>query len=462
MSAVLAPDRARRRFVGLTALRWLPVGVAVPVSVLLATERGLSPADIGVTVAVYGAVTLLLELPTGGLADAIGHRPVLALSGLFTVAALLTMAVADSMQLFLVAWALKGVARALDSGPLESWYVDTVHLTQPGADVTPGLSRAAAADAAGLTLGAVLGGALPLLVDRSGAEALAVPLLLAAACGALHVVAVLLLVVPVRPPAASGLAAVRSGAREAPLVIRATLRLVLADRLLRLLMAVSFLVGLVLTSLELLGPLHLADLAGSPEAGSAVFGLVTAVSFAAASVGSLLAPALGRAARGSVALASAVTSVLAALAVAGFALAPAVVPAAIAYSLFYLVNAAVSPLRQRLMHDRTTAAQRSTTLSAKSLALMLGGLLGNLLLPRLADGAGLPAGLLAGGAAMLVLAAVSPGLRGRPGAEGPGPDAPAGGPSAHEHGPRGDRPGALPGGLRERARAGARVHGRAR
>ena len=120
MTAVLTPDQARRRFVGLTALRWLPVGVAVPVSVLLATARGLSPADIGVTVAVYGAVTLLLELPTGGLADAIGHRPVLALSGLFTTAGLLTMALADSMLVFAVAWALKGVARALDSSQSEA------------------------------------------------------------------------------------------------------------------------------------------------------------------------------------------------------------------------------------------------------------------------------------------------------------------------------------------------------
>ena len=47
---------------------------------------------------------------------------------------------------------------------------------------------------------------------------------------------------------------------------------------------------------------------------------------------------------------------------------------------------------------------------------MLGGLVGNLLLPRLADGAGLPAGLLAGAGAMLLLAVVSP----RPAAPDPG------------------------------------------
>ena len=118
---------ATRRFVGLTALHWLPVGLSAPVTVLLASARGLSPADIGVVVAVYSVVVLVLELPTGGLADALGHRPVLVLAGLLTTAGLLLLAVADSTALFALAWALKGVGRALDSGPLEAWYVDAVH-----------------------------------------------------------------------------------------------------------------------------------------------------------------------------------------------------------------------------------------------------------------------------------------------------------------------------------------------
>jgi MFS family permease len=198
-----------------------------------------------------------------------------------------------------------------------------------------------------------------------------------------------------------------------PLVIGATVRLVLHDRLLRLLLAISFLLGVVLTSLELLGPLHVAELAGSPERGSAVFGVVTAISFAAAALGSLLAPAVGRAARGSVAVSSAVTGVLAAAAVVAIALAPGVVVAAVAFAVFYLFNGAASPLRQRMLHDQTTASQRSTTISAKSMALMLGGLSGNLLVPRLAEVAGPPAGLLAGAGAMLVLAAVSLGLHAR-------------------------------------------------
>jgi hypothetical protein len=324
------------------------------------------------------------------------------------------MAVAESVLVFSVAWALKGVGRALDSGPLEAWYVDTVRTTDPTGDVTSGLSRAAAADGAGLAVGALLGGALPLVADRGGATALAMPLLFAAAFAGAGVIAVLLLVVPLRRPSTSGFAALRSGIRDVPVVISATGRLVLRDRLLRLLLVISFLTGVVLTSLELLGPLHFADLAGSREVGSAVFGVVTAVSFAAAAIGSLLAPALGRAAGGSAALASSITSVLAAATIAAVALAPGVVLAAVDYSFFYLLNAGAWPLRRQLMHDQTASAQRSTTISAKSLALMLGGTLGNLLLPRLAAVGGLPAGLLAGAGGMLLIAAVSVGLRARP------------------------------------------------
>ncbi|HEX2075528.1 MAG TPA: MFS transporter [Geodermatophilus sp.] len=403
---------AGRRFVVLTALRWLPLGLSAPVTVLLASARGLSPADIGVLLAVYSTVTLLLELPTGGLADAIGHRPVLVLSGLLTVAGLLTMVVADGMPLFAVAWALHGAGRALDSGPLEAWYVDAVHAVDPTADVTTGLSRAAAADGAGLALGAVLGGLVPLLAAGSGSTVLALPLLLAAALGVVSVVAVLLLVVPLGTASGHGGAALRTGVRAVPAVVRDTARLVAGDLLLRRLLAISLLTGTVLTTLELLGPLHFADLAGSPTGGSAVFGIVMAASFAAAAGGALLAPAARRAARGPAAAGAALAGA-GALSVTAVASAPHVVLAAVGYVVFYLTNAAAWPLRKHLLHGQVPAGRRATTVSATSLALMVGGLGGSLLVPRLAEAAGNPAGFAAGGVALLLIALISVGLRPR-------------------------------------------------
>ena len=66
----------------LIALRWLPTGLLVPVIVLLAMSRGLSMTEIGLVFAIQGLVVLVLELPTGGLSDALGRRPVLILASL--------------------------------------------------------------------------------------------------------------------------------------------------------------------------------------------------------------------------------------------------------------------------------------------------------------------------------------------------------------------------------------------
>ena len=52
----------------------------------------------------------------------------------------------DELPGFLAGVLLMGVGRALDSGPVEAWYVDTVHRIDPAADVAPGLSRHSAAD----------------------------------------------------------------------------------------------------------------------------------------------------------------------------------------------------------------------------------------------------------------------------------------------------------------------------
>ncbi len=400
---------ATRRFVGLTALRWLPVGLSAPVTVLLASARGLSPADIGFVLAVYSAVVLLLELPTGGLADALGTRPVLVLSGLAGTAGLLVLVAADDVATFVLAEALRGVGRALDSGPLEAWYVDAVRAADAHADVTPGLSRAGAADGAGLCLGAVLGGLLPLLARGAGDVALALPVLAAAALTLVSTVAVALLVVPLRPARGRGLAALRAGVREVPAVVRGTAVLVSRDRLLRRVLAISALVGVTLAALELFGPLYVAELTGSRTQGSAVFGVVMAVSFAAAGVGALLAPVVQRAARGSAAVGSAGLALLGALAVAAVPLGGPLVLGCL-FAVFYVTNAAAWPLWKAVLHGRVGTGQRATALSASSLALMSGALVGSLVLPRLAGGTGV--GFLAAAGALLVTAAVSLGLRG--------------------------------------------------
>lgn len=418
---------ALRRYVGLTALRWLPIGLSVPVTVLLAQSRGLSLAQIGLVFVAHSLVALLLELPTGGLADAIGRRPVLVLSGLLQIGGLLVLAAAHGLPTFAAAFALVGAGRALDSGPLESWYVDAVHQISPGTDVTPGLSRAAVADGVALSFGAVLGGALPAMA-ASGSTPLVLPILVAAGLGVVYLAAVVALVTPLGVTSSIGTRTLlRNGVREVPTIVRDTIALAARDRALRLLLVITFLAGMVLSTLELLGPLRFAELAGSRTDGTAVFGIVMAVSFAAAAAGAALATTARRAARGSIARATAVLLVFCALALVGIALAPTVVLAGVAYATFYLWNGAGWPLRKQVLHSRVDSSRRVTTVSASSFALMLGGITGSLLLPLLTELTTLTTGFAAAAVLLLVSAGLSLGLPTPPVPE----PSPAGSPQQH-------------------------------
>ena len=72
----LSPSAARRVFYVLMVTRWFPVGLVVGVLILLLTGRGLTIAQAATAAAVTGVVTFVLELPTSGVADALGRRPV--------------------------------------------------------------------------------------------------------------------------------------------------------------------------------------------------------------------------------------------------------------------------------------------------------------------------------------------------------------------------------------------------
>ena len=87
-----------RRFALLSALRWFPVGLTIPVNVLLMQARGLDLAVIGGLYAIYGIVTIALELPTGGLADVVGRRTVLVAASIATTVSLLVAAVAQDVR----------------------------------------------------------------------------------------------------------------------------------------------------------------------------------------------------------------------------------------------------------------------------------------------------------------------------------------------------------------------------
>jgi hypothetical protein len=158
--------------------------------------------------------------------------------------------------------------------------------------------------------------------------------------------------------------------------------------------------------LLMLGPVRFAGLAGGADDGAAVYGGVLALSFGAAAVGAVATPALRRLLGGSTRTTCLLLAALGAAAMAVVAGPDVLLVAAAGFALFYVTHGATWPLLSAVLHTRVTAAHRATAVSAMSLAMALGGILGNLAVPGLAGVVGVEGALL-GVAGVLLLAAVA-------------------------------------------------------
>jgi len=389
-----------RRFAALSFLQWLPVGLTMAPFVLLLLERGLNLAQISLLGAVSAVTVALLELPTGGLADSYGRRPVLVASALASAAGLLLLALAPSLPLLVVSSVLVGLARALGSGPLEAWYVDRVHALhgghqRHGHDVTTGLSRGEVACSAALAAGTVTGGLLPLAVAGLplSVDDLAVPILLGAAVELLRAIASSRI-----PDTARARAALSAVVREVPGTIRAGLGLAVRDRVVLRLLTIAAATGVALAVVELVTPAWLDDLTGDPRRAALFYAVIITVGFGADAAGAAGAPAVRRrlgTPSGAATAASAVALVAAVGLVGATSLSgtTALLVAGVAYVMMFAGLGAAGPPLGELLHGRVSAERRATVLSAQSLMLQAagasGGVVAGVLTARFGPAAGL-------------------------------------------------------------------------
>lgn len=389
-----------RRFLVLRALRWLPTGLLIPVMVLLMVERGFSLAQIGLIGAAQGAVVLLLELPTGGLADALGRRPVLVAATVVELLAVALFVVADTFWLLVTVRLLQGVHRALESGPLDAWYVDAALAADPHADIERGLSRATAVLGVAIAAGALIAGGLVALDPLPAVEALAVPLLLAVVLRLVEIGALWRLMTEVRAPL--GWAALHASMTAVPGVIRAAVRTVRSSTVLLGVIAVEVFWGFGMSTFETLLPPRLAEVAGGADQAAAMLGPASSAAWLVSATGAAAIPWVTRR-LGSAATAAALR-VVQGITVVGMALAAGPVGVIAAYLATYGIHGAANPVHFALLNREVGGEHRATVLSVNSMVSLTSGAVGGVVLGWLADAAGVPAAMVAG-AVVLVVAA---------------------------------------------------------
>ena len=367
-----------RRYVLLNGLCWLPTGLCAPVLVLLLAARGLDVATIGALLATYGLTAATLELPTGGLADVVGRRPVLIAASILFLFSALLLGLSAGVALLAAGIILEAAGRALDSGPLQAWYVDSVHAIEPEADLTSGFARGRSFGSFALAVGALVGGGVaaaatagwvPLTIaGNEPVLALSLPFLLAAAVISIRaIVQFAWLTEPPRGPHVT----LRHVLADVPRTVRVGIHMCARSGVLRRIAVLCGVIGLVLATVDLLTPLWISELLGGDGQAVGLYAALTAVGGFAMAAGSAVAPTLARwlgSYRRVVVLALIATA--AAVAILS---APIFLCAALGYLGVYFALGAPEPLLDDLTHRAVTSGERATVLSVQSLALRLCG-----------------------------------------------------------------------------------------
>ncbi|WP_256794748.1 MFS transporter [Terrabacter sp. Ter38] len=365
---LLSPTAARRVFLALSFTRWFPVGLVVGLLTLWQLERGLTVAQAMTISSAAGLTIFALELPTSGFADAFGRRPVFVVSAVVNVVASSILLVAHSFWAFFAAAVLTGIFRALDSGPLEAWFVDTVHATTPGADVDGALAAQGTVLGGAIASGALVSGGLVWWHPFTGASALVLPVAVFVALNVVHLVAVLVLLREPRGAEhldASGARRALASAKEAPTVVRDGLGLLRSNRALRGIVCVEVFWSVAMIVFETFQPIRLAELVGGEERAGAIMGPVAAAGWAVFALGAALSGWSSR--RIGVtwtAIAARMLNGLGAV-VMGLVAGPAALVAA--YGVTYLLHGAAGPAHSALLHREAQARNRATVLSMNSM-----------------------------------------------------------------------------------------------
>ena len=295
-----------------------------------------------------------------------------------------------------------GLSRALDSGPLEAWFVDTTRAADPAARLDRGLSLSGTLDGVALAVGAVAGGFLPQFFSGR----LSTPLIAALAFHGVHFVAVASFMAERLDTSRVAFARISTAFRQIPEVLRAGTASALRSTCLRKLLLAALALGFGISAVEVLWQPRFAALLGARASATGFFGVLLAMAFGASGLGALASPWLRRTLRGHGSLAVTTTQALTGLSLIALALQREPVGAAALFVATYFFMGALGPLLHGLLHEYVAPERRATMLSANSLSLQTGAFASSISVPALAGAFGIPAAWIMAGAVVSLVGVI--------------------------------------------------------
>ena len=379
----------KRPYYTVLFLNWLATALPLALHVLILQSRGINLWQLGLLMGTYSLTIVLLEVPTGGLADAIGRKRVTLLAYSVTAVAGILILFAFSFPLFLLAFILNGVGRALSSGALDAWFVDALQTADPDIDIQPALAQAQTVGLIALGSGTLLGGQIPQWFAwlPSGETAIFTPLTMTIVFSlCIQIVLIIVLLVGIKEERPSGSQSNwRSGVQQVPTIMRDAVQLTRSNRTILLLLGTTFAGGLAILSMETFWQPFFADILGGGAENSFTFGVLMMGYFLIGIVGNLLATYFSKLLRQQYVLVAVLFQGLQGVLLIVLAGQTAVIPAAALFWLAYMSLSGVNSPQSALFNQEIPAERRSAMLSVQSLAMYAGSILGSAVLGYVAE-----------------------------------------------------------------------------
>ena len=138
-------------------LHWFATGIISPVLALALMEHGATIDTVSLMIGAYSATVVIMEFPSGVLADLFGQKIAFVLSALFAILCFGLVLISQSLPVLMAAMICMGLSRAFSSGTLDALAVNMMR-TNDEQHLLKHTSRFAMLESTGLATGALAGG----------------------------------------------------------------------------------------------------------------------------------------------------------------------------------------------------------------------------------------------------------------------------------------------------------------
>lgn len=140
-------------------------GILTPVISLLLLDKGATLSNLSLILGIYAFTVIVLELPTGIIADVFGRKKSFCLSIIVSLVSFIILLFGKGFILLSIGMMFYGLSRALSSGSFDALFID-YYIDNYGKDKLHNITtRLNVLEALGMSTGALTGGILPKITN---------------------------------------------------------------------------------------------------------------------------------------------------------------------------------------------------------------------------------------------------------------------------------------------------------